>query len=114
MATSNGAPSDNRFFQMAQPVSYSTKTPLRFGFAAALWLAAVASAFAQEAPPDIILKLSPAQVVEIGRLIDLGAPGTFVSSPPAAYWDLQVNIQHALAANPAASLAVLSARSAVR
>jgi hypothetical protein len=94
-------------------MSHHSKTPLRFGFAAALWLAAVASAFAQEAP-EITVRLTPAQVIEVERLVDLAAPSTFVSPPPDAYWDLQVNIQHALAANPAASLAVLSARSAVR
>jgi hypothetical protein len=36
----------------------------------AIWLAAISSAFAQDAP-DITLKLSPAQVAEIMRLVDL-------------------------------------------
>jgi hypothetical protein len=49
----------------------SPKTQLRLGsLATALWLAAISSAFAQDAP-DITLKFSPAQVAEIGRLIDL-------------------------------------------
>jgi hypothetical protein len=44
-------------------------TPPRFVFlAAALWLTAIASAFAQNAP-DIMLKLSPAQVAKIDALI---------------------------------------------
>jgi hypothetical protein len=87
-------------------------TPLRFGFAAALWLAAIASAFAQDAP-DITLKLSPAQVAEIARLIDLAAPSTFISPPPAAYWDLQAKLNAALtAAGPEASRAFLAARRA--
>jgi hypothetical protein len=94
--------------------SHSRKTPRRIGLlAAALWLTAMASAFAQDTP-DITLKLSPAQVAEIGRLIDLAAPSTFVSPPPAAYWDLQTRISRELAADPAALSAVLSAGSAVR
>ena len=49
----------------------STKSPLRIGLlATAIWLAAISSAFAQDAP-DITLKLSPAQVAEIMRLVDL-------------------------------------------
>jgi hypothetical protein len=49
----------------------SPKTQLRLGLlATALWLAAISSAFAQDAP-DITLKFSPVQIAEIGRLIDL-------------------------------------------
>jgi hypothetical protein len=96
---------------MARSVSYSTNAPLRFGLlAAALWLTATAPAFAQDAP-DITLKLSPAQVAEIGRLIDLQPISI---SPPAAYWDLQTRLSQAVNANPAALRAVLSARSAQR
>jgi hypothetical protein len=89
----------------------STKT--RFGFAAAFWLAAIASAFAQDAP-DITLQLSPAQVAEIMRLVDQEAPRTFVSPPPPAYWSLQTKISRTLEADPAAARAVLSARSVAR
>jgi hypothetical protein len=89
-----------------------TKTPLRIYFLAiAVWLSAASAAFAQVPPPDITLKLSPAQVAEIGRLIDLQPISI---SPPAAYWDLQATIDKALQANPAAMRAVLSARSAQR
>jgi hypothetical protein len=78
--------------------------------AAAFWLTAIASAFAQDAT-DITLKLRPAQVAEIGRLIDLQPIG---KAPPAAFWDVQATIDKALQANPAAMRAVLSARSAQR
>jgi hypothetical protein len=106
MATSNGrAVGRIRFYSMSQ-------IPLRFGFlAAALWLSAT-HAFAQEAPADITLRLSPAYVAEITRLIDLQP--TTSQSPPAAYWDLQLKINETLKANPAALRAVLSARSARR
>jgi hypothetical protein len=110
MATSNGAPSDNRFFQMARSAFYS-KTPLRF-YSAVLWLSA-APAFAQDAP-RITLNLSPAEVAEITRLIDLqpcsqerGCP-----TPPAAFWDLQTTISRALEADPTALQAVRAAGSA--
>jgi hypothetical protein len=65
------AASDNRFFQMARPISYSTKTPLRFGLlAAALWLTATASAFAQEAPPSITLRLGPSDIEVLSKAVD--------------------------------------------
>jgi hypothetical protein len=89
-------------------MSHHSKTPLGFGFAAALWLAAIASAFAQDAP-DITLKLSPAEVAEITRLIDLQPISI---SPPVAYWDLQTKLSQTLEVNPAALFAVISARSA--
>jgi hypothetical protein len=38
--------------------------------AAGLWLS-VASAFAQDAPPDIVLHLRPGEIAEIARLVDL-------------------------------------------
>jgi hypothetical protein len=89
-----------------------TKTPLRFVLiGAGLWLASAAASFAQEAPPDITLKLTLAQAVEILRLVDLQPVSI---SPPAAYWDLQINLKQTLEANPAALRAVLSARSAQR
>ena len=40
--------------------------------AAGLWLSA-ASAFAQDAPPGIVLHLRPDEVAEIARLVDLAA-----------------------------------------
>jgi hypothetical protein len=91
-------------------MSHHSKTRLGFGFAAALWLAAIASAFAQDAP-DITLKLSPAEVAEITRLIDLQPISI---SPPVAYWDLQTKLSQTLEVNPAALRAVISARSAQR
>jgi hypothetical protein len=98
-------------------LSHSTRTPLRFGLlAACLWLG-TAPAFAQEAQPDITLKLSPAEVAEIARLIDLQpwqpcSPALGCPTPPPAFWDLQTTISRALEADPAASRAVLAARSA--
>jgi hypothetical protein len=90
--------------------SHSTKSPLRILLATALWLTAMASAFAQDAP-DITVTLSPVQVAEIERLID---QQPISQAPPAAYWDLQTGISRQLEADPAALRAVLSARSAVR
>jgi hypothetical protein len=81
-------------------------TPLRFYLAALLWLSA-APAFGQ----DILLKLSPAQVAEITRLIDLQP---IDKTPPAEFWDVQVAIDKALQADPDALRAVLLARSAMR
>lgn len=79
--------------------------------AAALWLAAVASAFAQDAPA-ITLRLSPAQAAEIMRLVDLQP---ISAAPPAAYWDLQTQLGAALtAAGPEATRAFLAAGSAKR
>jgi hypothetical protein len=87
-------------------------TPLRFHLlAAAFWLTAMASAFAQEAP-EITVRLTPAEVAEIARLVDLQPISI---SPPAAYWDLQTKLGAALdAAGPEAGLAFLAARSATR
>ena len=92
--------------------SHSTKTPIRLRFllTAAFWLTAIASAFAQDAT-DITVKLSPAQVAEIGRLIDLQP---ISKAPSAAYWDLQTKLVQALEAEPAAKRAVLSAMRAQR
>ncbi|SHH38012.1 hypothetical protein [Bradyrhizobium erythrophlei] len=87
-----------------------TKASLCFYFLAiAVWLSAT-SAFAQEAAPDITLKLSPAEVAEITRLVDLAAPSTFIAPPPLAYWDLQTKISDTLEANPDAARAVAVAR----
>jgi hypothetical protein len=87
--------------------------PLRFVSIAAGICLLAAPAFAQSSP-DITLKLSPAEVAEIERLIDLAAPDTLVSSPPNTYWDLQTKILQALKADPAAMRAVLAARSTGR
>lgn len=76
---------------------------------ATFWLATTAAAFAQDAQPDITVKLTPAEVAEIARLVDLAAPSTFVSRPPSAYWDLQITISRALEADPAALRAVNAA-----
>jgi len=88
----------------------STKSPLRIVFASALWLTSIASAFAQVAP-DITLELSPAQVAEIMRLVDLQPIG---KAPPPAFWDLQRKIQETLRVNPKALRAVQAAWSAER
>jgi hypothetical protein len=90
---------------------HSTKTPLRFCFAVAMWLAATAAAFAQTRGPTIALALNPAEVAEMLRLIDLQPVGR---RPPAAFLDLQLTIDKALRANPDAQRAVLSLRGAVR
>jgi hypothetical protein len=88
----------------------STRTPLRFYLlGVALWLSP-GSAIAQDAP-DITLRLSPAQVAEIIRLIDMQP---ISQSPPPAFWDLQVTISNALSSNPEALRAVTSARSPAR
>jgi hypothetical protein len=88
-----------------------TKTSLRFRlFAAGLWLLTTGAAFAQEAL-EITVRLTPAEVAEIARLIDLQPISI---SPPPAYWDLQTGIARQLEADPAALRAVLSARSAAR
>jgi hypothetical protein len=93
-----------------------SQIPLRFGLlTAAFWLSTAAAAFAQEAPPaDITLRLTPAQVAEVMRLVDLAAPRTFIARPPDAYWDLQNKINDALESNPDAKRAFLSAGSAAR
>jgi hypothetical protein len=97
------------------------RKPVRF-FCAWLRLLAVpavglllcaAPAFGQRAP-EITVKLSPAEVAEIFRLVDVEAPNTFISSPPQAFWDLQRTVAKAVQANPDALRAVLSARSAAR
>lgn len=94
----------------AYVVSLEKKISLRFClFAAGLWLSA-ASAFAQDAR-DITLKLNPAQVAEIARLIDLQPMSI---APPAAYWDLQTKILDTGVADPKALKAVLAAGSAAR
>jgi hypothetical protein len=109
------APSDKSVsFQKARAMSYR-KASLRFRFglfAAVLWLSA-APAFAQDAL-HITLKLSPALVEEIERLIDLdlcsqerGSP-----TPQAAFWDLQTTISKALEADPTALQAVHAVRGA--
>jgi hypothetical protein len=85
-------------------------TPLRF-LVAILCIAGVSPAIAQDATAEITLKLPPAQVAEIARLVDLQP---ISKSPPPAYWDLQIKIQKALETNPDAMRAVLSARSAAR
>jgi hypothetical protein len=69
-----------------------------------------APAFAQDAP-DITLTLSPAQVAEIWRLVDLQPCCQVV---PPAFFDLQAKLGDALDANPAALRAFLAARSAAR
>jgi len=62
----------------------------------------------------VMLKLTPAQIAEISRLVDQEASRTFITSPSPAYWTLQLQIQEALAADPAASRAVLLAIEAAR
>jgi hypothetical protein len=92
-------------------------TPLRFAiFVAGLWLS---PAFAQDAQPDITLHLSPAEVAEIARLVDLQpwqpcSPELGCPTPPAAFWDLQTTISRVLEADPAALRAVLAAGSAAK
>jgi hypothetical protein len=78
-------------------------------FAAFVWLSAV-PAIGQDAN-SVTLKLSAADVAEIMRLADLQAPS--LTNPPA-YWDLQLAIDKALQANPAAARAFLQIRGAKR
>jgi len=91
-------------------MSGSATTSLRFRFfAAGLWLFTTAvPALAQ----DITLTLSPAQVAEIIRLVDLQPLG---HAPPAEFWQLQDKIGVALARSSVeVRRAVVSARSAGR
>jgi hypothetical protein len=90
-----------------------TKHPSRIHLLAVGLLLWAAPALGQRAA-DIALKLNPAEVAEIARLVDLAAPNTFVSPPPQAYWDLQTTVSKALQANPDAMRAVLSERRASR
>ena len=97
------ASSDNRFIQMARPLSfYSTKASRRF-LIAAFWLLS-APAFAQTA--DVTLKLTPAEVVAIVRSMDRQPISQI---PPPGFWSLQIKINRALAADPVAKRAVQSA-----
>jgi hypothetical protein len=75
---------------------------------AAIIFAVCSPASAQNAT-DITIQLSPAEVVEIARLSDLAAPGTFNSPPPEAYWSVLSKLSQALAADPAAFAAVQAA-----
>jgi hypothetical protein len=88
----------------------STKRFHLLGAGLLLW---AAPALGQRAP-EITVKLSPAEVAEILRLVDVEAPNTFVSSPPQAFWDLQRTVAKAVQADPDALRAVLSLRRASR
>jgi hypothetical protein len=73
----NTGASDNRFCPEGAAMSHRSKTPLRFGFAAALWLAGIASAFGQQympIPPGTIIgnlggQTNAANAVDIPHLI---------------------------------------------
>jgi hypothetical protein len=98
-------------------MSHRSTTSTRF-LLLALWLCCTASAFAQDAAPKITLQLAPAEFAQIWRLIDLNAAadirsGDLTKNPPAVI-DLQISLERALQANPEASRAVLSLRSAAR
>jgi hypothetical protein len=82
----------------------ATTTRLLFGLW--LWICGTAAAFAQDV--DITLKLHPAQVVEIERLMDRQPTLDARDAPPPAYWELKIAILGALAANPDANRAALS------
>jgi hypothetical protein len=52
-------------------MSHCSKTPLRFGLiAAGLWLSTAAAAFAQEAPPDITLRISASDIEVLSKALD--------------------------------------------
>lgn len=77
----------------------------------ALLLLALRAGPALADEPVVSLTLSPAQVAEMVRLIDLQP---ISQAPPPAFWDLQTTIGKALQANPDAARAFLLARSAAR
>jgi hypothetical protein len=88
----------------------SIKASLRIAIAALCICAA--PAIAQDAT-GVTLKLNIAEAAEIVRLVNM-QPSS--QSPPPAYWDLQVDLNKALLADPKAMRAFqsLSAGSAVR
>jgi hypothetical protein len=64
-------------------------------FAAAIWLTSVTGAYAE--PPDVVLHLTPTEVVAIVRSMD---QSQLSFNPPAGFWDTQIEIIRALEANP--------------
>lgn len=83
----------------------------RFSLTSASIVAALAATPAAAQTPSVALPLTPAQVAEVLRLIDLQP---IDKAPPAAFWELQISIDDAVRANPDAWRSVVAARSAAR